>query len=200
MRCNSSNCGGKNMTLKELKERALVSADEIGNEIEYADQLIEAINKVQNKLVVFAKNIYKYEYVLSRKARTRGNHSIDKITLPEDCYELVEVRDEYLNLVKYSKVNNKEVQTPKDGLYQIKYKAFLPNITKDTPDDYEIQIEPIAEACMVAGVASWIAIDNPEIYDVLNNEYNNLLANLSQMPETVGETSNGIERIGGWYW
>ena len=51
------------MTLKELKERALVSADEIGNEIEYADQLVEAINKVQNKLVVFARNKIKYQVV-----------------------------------------------------------------------------------------------------------------------------------------
>ena len=67
-------------------------------------------------------------------------------------------------------------------------------------DDYEIEIDPIAESCMVAGVASWIAIDNPEIYDVLNAEYNNLLANLSQIPETVNEHSNGITRIGGWYW
>ena len=68
-----------------------------------------------------------------------------------------------------------------DGNYILKYKAFLPNITNETEDEFEIEIEPIAEACMVAGVASWIAIDNPEIYDVLNAEYNNLLANLSQI-------------------
>ena len=47
-------------SIKELKERALVSADEIGNEIEYADQLVEAINKVQNKLCVFARNKIRY--------------------------------------------------------------------------------------------------------------------------------------------
>ena len=68
------------MTLKELKERALVSADEIGNELEYADQLVEAINKVQNKLCVFARNKIKYESVVA----------VDNIIeIPEDCYELI---------------------------------------------------------------------------------------------------------------
>lgn len=191
MRCNSSNCGGIDMTLKELKERALVSADEIGNEIEYADQLVEAINKVQNKLVVFARNKIKYE-----KVQAEDN----VIEMPADCYELIEIINGSLTNVNFKKINNHQVQVALDGNYTLKYKAFLPNITKETEDDFEIEIEPIAEPCMVVGVASWIAIDNPEIYDVLNNEYNNLLANLSQIPETVNEHSNGIARIGGWYW
>lgn len=190
------------MTLKELKERALVSADEIGNEMEYADQLVEAINKVQNKLVVFARNKIKYENVSAGRSKNRHNSNTGNnvVTLPNDCYELIEIRDTSLNLVSFTKINNQEVMVPNNGVFQIKYKAFLPNITADTEDEFEIAIEPIAEACMVAGVASWIAIDNPEIYDVLNNEYNNLLANLSQIPETVNEHSNGIARIGGWYW
>jgi hypothetical protein len=179
------------MTLKELKERALVSADEIGNEIEYADQLVEAINKVQNKLCVFARNKIKYE-----KAQAEDN----VIEMPADCYELIEIINGSLANVNFKKINNHQVQVALDGNYTLKYKAFLPNITKETEDEFEIEIEPIAEACMVAGVASWIAIDNPEIYDVLNNEYNNLLANLSQIPETVNEHTNGIARIGGWYW
>ena len=179
------------MTLKELKERALVSADEIGNEVEYADQLVEAINKVQNKLVVFARNKIKYRVVLATD---------NVIEIPEDCYELITVTNKSMIEVSYKKMNNHQIQVAIDSEYILKYKAFLPNITKETEDDYEIEIEPIAESCMVAGVASWIAIDNPEIYDVLNAEYNNLLANLSQIPETVNEHSNGISRIGGWYW
>jgi uncharacterized protein YkvS len=179
------------MTLKDLKERALVSADEIGNEIEYADQLVEAINKVQNKLVVFARNKINYRVVLAED---------NVIEMPEDCYELITITNKSMTEVSYKKMNNHQIQVAIDGEYILKYKAFLPNITKETEDDYEIEIEPIAESCMVAGVASWIAIDNPEIYDVLNAEYNNLLANLSQIPETVNEHSNGISRIGGWYW
>ena len=179
------------MRLQDLKERALISADEIGNEIEYADQLVEAINKVQNKLCVFARNKIKYEPVKAEE---------NVVVLPDDCYELIEIRNSNLANVNFMKINNNQVQVAIDGDYTVKYKAFLPNITKETEDDYEIEIEPIAEACMVAGVASWIAIDNPEIYDVLNHEYNNLLANLSQIPEVVNEHSNGIERIGGWYW
>lgn len=190
------------MTLKELKERALVSADEIGNELEYADQLVEAINKVQNKLCVFARNKIRYMNVASGRSKNRHNSGTGSgiVTLPSDCYELIEIKDNNFNIVSFTKLNNTEIKVPADGIYQIKYKAFLPNVTKETEDDFEIEIEPIAEACMVAGVASWIAIDNPEIYDVLNNEYNNLLANLSQIPETVNEHTNGIARIGGWYW
>lgn len=190
------------MTLKELKERALISADEIGNELEYAEQLVEAINKVQNKLCVFARNKIKYENVVAGRSKNRHNSNAGNtiLSLPHDCYELIEVRDDNFNLVNFVKVSNQEVRVPNNGTFQIKYKAFLPNITTETEDDYVIDIEPIAESCMVAGVAAWIAIDNPEIYDVLNNEYNNLLANLSQIPETVSEISNGIERIGGWYW
>ena len=179
------------MRLKDLIERALVSADEIGNEAEYREQLVEAINKVQNKLCVFARNKIKYQSIKAED---------NVIVLPNDCYELIDVINSNLNSVRFMKLNNNQIQVAMDGNYTIKYKAFLPNITLDTEEDYEIDIEPIAEPCMVAGVASWIAIDNPEIYDVLNNEYNNLLANLSQIPETVSEISNGIERIGGWYW
>lgn len=179
------------MKLGDLKERALVSADEIGNEIEYADQLVEAINKVQNKLVVFARNKINYRVVLAED---------NVIEMPEDCYELISLTTKSLVDVSYKKINNHQIQVGIDGSYILKYKAFLPNITKETEDDFEIEIDPIAESCMVAGVASWIAIDNPEIYDVLNNEYNNLLANLSQIPETVNEHTNGMARIGGWYW
>lgn len=190
------------LTLKELKERALISADEIGNEIEYADQLVEAINKVQNKLCVFARNKIKYTNLPTGRSKNRHNTGAGSgiITLPSDCYELLEIKDSNFNIVSFAKLNNEEVRLPSDGTYQLKYKAFLPNITKETEDDFEIEIEPIAEACMVAGVAAWIAIDNPEIYDVLTSEYNNLLMNLSQIPEAVNEHSNGISRIGGWYW
>lgn len=179
------------MKLNDLIKRALVSADEIGNEAEYQDQLIEAINKVQNKLVVFARNKIKYEKVTAEE---------NVIVLPDDCFELIEIKNDRLKNVNFVKMNNKQVQVPIDGDYTMKYKAYLPNVTADSGEDFEIDIEPIAESCMVAGVASWIAIDNPEIYDVLNNEYNNLLANLSQMPEIVNESGNAIARVEGWYW
>ena len=179
------------MKLNDLIKRALVSADEIGNEAEYQDQLIEAINKVQNKLVVFARNKIKYETITAEE---------NVIVLPDDCFELIEIKNDRLKNVNFVKMNNKQVQVAIDGDYTIKYKAFLPNVTADSGEDFEIDIEPIAESCMVAGVASWIAIDNPEIYDVLNNEYNNLLANLSQMPETISENQTGIARVEGWYW
>jgi hypothetical protein len=179
------------MKLKDLFARALVTADEIGNEAEYREQLIEAINKVQNKLVVFARNKIKYKPVVAED---------NVIELPSDCYELIGILNSNMKSVNYGKMNNKQVQVAIDGNYIAKYKAFLPKVTDETLEDFEIEVEPIAEECLVTGVASWIAIDNPEIYDVLNNEYNNLLANLSQIPETVNENQNTVARVEGWYW
>lgn len=179
------------MKLKDLKERALITADEEGNEIEYNTQLIEAINKVQNKLVVFARNKIKYVNITAVEGT---------IELPEDCFELMEVKCG-LTLANYVKINNNKIKVADDNTYTLKYKAFLPNVTESTLDDFEIEIDSIAETCLVVGVASWIAIDNPELYDVLVAEYNTLLANLSELSETVSENTNGmVERVGGWYW
>ena len=180
------------MKLKELKDRALITADEEGNEIEYNTQLIEAINKVQNKLVVFARNKIKY-----------ANLAADEegiIELPKDCFELMEVKCG-LTPVSYVKIDNSKIKVTNEMAYTLKYKAFLPDVTESTLDDFEIEIDGIAEACLVVGVASWIGIDNPELYDVLVAEYNTLLANLSELSETVNENTNGmVERVGGWYW
>ena len=186
------------MKLNDLIKRALVTADEIGNEAEYKEQLVEAINKVQNKLVVFARNKIKYEKVVAE-----GN----VITLPKDCYELLSVSYGDIDSShfgecngKYVKLNNNQVKVSIDGEYTVRYKAFLPTITEDSGDEFEVEIDAIAEECLVTGVASWIAVDNPELYGVLVNEYNNLLANLSQMPETVNEVGTEVVRVGGWYW
>ena len=186
------------MKLNELIKRALVTAEEIGNEAEYREQLIEAINKVQNKLVVFARNKIKYEKVVAED---------NVITLPNDCYELISVSYGDINSEhfgecngKYAKINNNKVKVSMDGDYIVRYKAFLPKVTTDTLEDFEIEIDPIVEECMVVGVASWIAVDNPELYGILVNEYNNLLANLSQIPETVNETGTEVIRVEGWYW
>jgi hypothetical protein len=183
--------GGMKMKLNDLIKRALVTADEIGNEAEYKEQLVEAINKVQNKLVVFARNKIKYEKVVAED---------NVITLPNDCYELIEVKNSNLQNANFVKMNNNQIQVAIDGEYLTKYKAFLPKVTTDALEDFEIEIDPIAEECMVVGVASWIAVDNPELYGVLVNEYNNLLANLSQIPEAVNETGTEVVRVGGWYW
>jgi hypothetical protein len=114
--------------------------------------------------------------------------------------ELIEVKNSNLQNANFVKMNNNQIQVAIDGEYLTKYKAFLPKVTADTLEDFEIEIDPIAEECMVVGVASWIAVDNPELYGVLVNEYNNLLANLSQIPEAVNETGTEVVRVGGWYW
>lgn len=142
-------------------------------------------------MVLFAKNKIKYEHVIAEE---------NVIILPDDCYELLEVKTSDLHNAKFFKMNNKQVQVAIDGDYIIKYKAFLPTITEKSGEEFEVEVDPIAEECLVTGVAAWIAVDNPEIYSVLINEYNNLLANLSQMTETVNEIGTEVVRAEGWYW
>ena len=173
------------------------------------------MTKIISFLFVF---IFSFSTIACSKVQVTGEQILDATTINE-YFDQIEIKDAFSYKFKVTyrmehKTTEEEqeesytasgvVNMNEEGVlsaeYQIKYKAFLPNITKETEDDFEIEIDPIAESCMVAGVASWIAIDNPEIYDVLNNEYNNLLANLSQIPETVNEHTNGIARIGGWYW
>ena len=142
-------------------------------------------------MVLFAKNKIKYEHVIAEE---------NVIILPDDCYELLEVKTSDLHNAKFFKMNNKQVQVAIDGDYIIKYKAFLPTITEKSGEDFEVEVDPIAEECLVTGVAAWIAVDNPAIYSVLINAYNNLLANLSQMTETVNEIGTEVVRTEGWYW
>ena len=130
-----------------------------------------------------------------------------KIKTNEDGKQLVSARELYeglgykLSLGNFTHWIEKQLKDV-DAIESVDFTRFVfknegnnANVT-----DYIITTDTAKEICMVVGVASWIAVDNPEIYDVLNNEYNNLLANLSQIPETVNEHTNGIARIGGWYW
>ena len=180
------------ITWQEVKERALIKADEQGNEIEYKDLLIDGANSVIKKIISFAKNNIKYIDIESK------NRIIE---MPSDIFQFMELKDENLRVVKFTKLDNSRISVNNDGKYQLKYKSFLPKITEETSDDYIIPIEEVAEECLIVGIAASITVDNPEYYDVLANEYNNLLSNLSMLPETIDEYGSGeIYRAEGWYY
>ena len=180
------------MTLKELKNRALIKADEVANAELYEDIIIDAINSVGDKIVAFARPRVKYIEVESNNKR---------ITMPSDMIVLNEVQNMDGNIVRYRKIDNRTIEVSTDGLYRLNYNAIFPNITKETEDNEVIDIEEVCEDCLITGVASVIAIDDIEKYDILANEYNNLLANLSQLDEPVQDLNNQkVSRVGGWYW
>ena len=180
------------ITWQEVKERALIKADEQGNEIEYKDLLIDGVNSVLKKIVSFAKNNIKYIEVESKDGI---------IEMPSDIFQFMELKDKDLREVNFQKVDNIRIRVNGDGKYQLKYKSFLPKITEETENEYVIEIEEVAEECLIYGVATSITVDNAEYYDVLANEYNNLLSNLSMLGESIDEYGRGaIYRIEGWYY
>lgn len=180
------------ITWQKVKERALIKAGEKGNENDYIEELIDGVNSVLKKIVSFAKNNIKYIEIESKNGI---------IEMPSDIFEFMELKDEDLRVVRFEKIDNVRIRVNGDGKFQLKYKSFLDEITEATEDDYIIQIEEVAKECLIVGVATEISIDNPEYYDILANEYNNLLSNLSMLGETIDEYGKGaIYREEGWYY
>ena len=179
------------MTIKKVIEEALSLADEMENESEYREKIIRAINHVQAKISKFAKQIKKYANV----------STVQKILiLPIDFLRLISIEDEAGNFINYRQIDNNKLILEKDGNYKICYSKLLDDFdVKEVKDTDEIQIEDIAKECLIYGVAAEICIDNEDLYPVLQNEYNNLLANL-ELAVDIPDCGSSISHIEGmWY-
>ena len=179
------------MNIKYVIDEVLSLADEEGNESEYKTKIIRAINHVQAKISKFAKPIRKY-------VELETENKI--ITLPEDFLSLVNVKslsDEYMS---YTEFDVNKIKLNNDGVYRICYNSILKDF--EIYDDIEIdttQKIQIAEQCLIYGVAAEISMDNEELYPILQNEYNNLLANL-EMAVDIPSSGSTISHIKwGWY-
>ena len=180
------------MTIQYVIDEALSLADEEGNVDEYKNKIIRAINHVQAKISKFAKPIKKY---INLETKNKI------ITFPKDFFSLVDVKtlnDEY---VIYSEFDRNKIKLNTDGTYRVCYNAILSDfiIEDDFDTEQEIMIEDIANQCLIYGVAAEISMDNEELYPILQNEYNNLLANLES---SINIPSSGslISHIEGmWY-
>ena len=178
------------MNIKYVVDEALSLADEIGNEEEYREKIIRAVNHVQAKISKFAKQIKTYVNI----------QSIDKvITLPDDLLTLVSVEDTSGNFVAYKQVDVNKIEVNHEDNYRICYNKILPDFDVNAKDEEEILIEKIAEQCLVYGVAAEISMDNEDLYPILQNEYNNLLANL-EIAVDIPSSGSSISHIEGmWY-
>ena len=179
------------MTIKDVIAEALSLADAVGDETEYKEKIIRAINHVQAKISKFAKQIKKY-IDLSTYERI--------ITLPDDFLTLISVEDETGNFVTYRQIDTNKILLNNDGIYKICYSKILDNFEiESVQESDELQIEEIARECLVYGVAAEISMDNEELYPILQNEYNNLLANL-ELSVDIPENGSSISHIEGmWY-
>ena len=182
------------MTIQYVIDEALSLADEVGNEADYKEKIVRAINHVQAKISKFAKPIKKYVNLETE----------DRVmTMPEDFLSLVEVTDANGDLLVYDKIDTNKIKLESDGTYRVCYNTLLkdiiiePNSEIDTTQ--EIGIEPIAEQCLIYGVAAEICMDNEELYPMLQNEYNNLLVNLGVVVD-IPNTGSSFSHIKGWWY
>lgn len=178
------------MNIKYVVGEALSLADEVGNEEEYREKIIRAINHVQAKISKFAKQIKTYINI----------QSIDRvITLPDDLLTLVSVEDTSGNFVSYKQIYVNKIEVNHEDNYRVCYSKILPDFDVNAKDNEEIMIEKIAEQCLIYGVAAEISMDNEDIYPILQNEYNNLLANL-EIAVDIPSSGSSISHIEGmWY-
>lgn len=180
------------MTIQYVIDEALSLADEVGNEAEYKEKIIRAINHVQAKISKFAKPIKKY-------INLETNNKI--ITFPKDFLSLVNVKNQNDEHVLYTEYDRNKIKVNGDGTYRVCYNAILSDfiIEDDLDLEEEIMIEDIANQCLIYGVAAEICMDNEELYPILQNEYNNLLANL-ELAINIPTSGSVISHIEGmWY-
>lgn len=179
------------MTIRDVIDEALSLIDEAENEVDYRERIIRAINHVQAKISKFAKQIKKY-------VELSTNEKV--ITLPADFLRLISVEDEAGNFISYRQIDTNKLLFDEEGIYKICYSKILDNFdAKSVQDSEELQIEEVARECLVYGVAAEISMDNEDIYPILQNEYNNLLANL-ELAVDIPESGNSISHIEGmWY-
>lgn len=182
------------MTIQYVIDEALSLADEVGNESEYKEKIVRAINHVQAKISKFAKPIKKY-------VNLETENQI--LTMPDDFLSLVEITDANGDLLIYERIDTNKIKMQSEGTYRVCYNTLLndfiiePNADIDTTQ--EIMIEPVAGQCLIYGVAAEISMDNEELYPILQNEYNNLLVNLGVMTD-ITNTGTSFSHVKGWWY
>lgn len=179
------------MTIRKVIDEVLSLIDETDNETEYRERIIRAINHVQAKISKFAKPIKKY-VDLSTEERV--------LTLPADFLRLISVEDTAGNFIDYRQIDNNKLLLDVEGVYKLCYFKILDDFDAKTVKDSEVlQIENVAKECLVYGVAAEVSMDNEDLYPMLQNEYNNLLANL-ELSVDIPESGSSISHIEGmWY-
>lgn len=182
------------MKIQYVIDEALSLADEVGNEADYKEKIVRAINHVQAKISKFAKPIKKYVSL-----ETENN----VITMPDDFLSLVEITDANGDLLVYEQVDVNKIKLESNGTYRVCYNTLLKDFAIETNSDIDVEqeigIEPIAEQCLIYGVAAEICMDNEELYPILQNEYNNLLVNLGVAVE-IPNVGSSFSHIKGWWY
>lgn len=172
------------MTILEVVSKIMVNLDEVtssvltANAYEYIDKIYPLIDTIQTEIATIVKPIKKYELALSSNKR---------ITLPSNCFEFLKLFDGNMKPVSYIIYDGKIMLTDStldDGTYMMHFNKYPNTINSSTPDSYELEIDRDCQEALVFGVCAGLTInDEPELYNVYSERYNNLLANIQQRME-----------------
>lgn len=166
------------MTVIDVVGKVMVIMDEVtstnltANSADYINKIYPLIDTVQREIAT-VKPIKKYLTLDS------VNKRIDE---PADCYEFLKVYDTDMTPINFLHYNKKifMIDADEDGTFTLYYNKYPEKIDGSTVDGYELEIDKECQEALVYGVAAGLSInDEPELYEIYNEQYNTMLAKIS---------------------
>lgn len=175
------------MTLEENKKMALALIEEYSPTSSYLtdDPDIQTNINVLYNLVYFRLSEL-YGIVESVELNVPQGQSYVEMSLPSNMSKMKELYAVDINNVpqddkEFYRLGKDKIfiRNPKGYKYQLEYYKYPSQITEDTADDFELEIELKAQMILPYGVASSILINDPSAnYSAFEAKYQNELVNL----------------------
>lgn len=149
------------------------------------------------------QNIGMYAYDFAKTTDIPQYRAYNIYPLPVDCMELRNIKtgqypSQYINIKDfYIEGNNILINSFADGNLVLNYYKYPTTITKDTPEETELEVSIDAQELIPLYVAAHVYLeDNPTIGTTLLNEYQNKFNNLFMVDINKSQTSI----TNGWCW
>lgn len=181
------------MTIYDVKVKVLAMLDEIDSSTllqnigDYINKMYPIIDSVQKELAFMVCPVKRFAVVTAEDG---------ELTFPSDLYELTKLTDANGNTITLNYKSNKELRNVPDGLYSIEYNGIPATITADVSDDYALEIDEEGCEALIYGVCAGICInDEPELYAIYVNKYNESKQNIVQRKQshTFVTVSGGLD-------
>jgi len=160
------------MTWEDIFKKVIVALDEAESTIlqtnmtDYNNKIYECADSCQRELAVFVSPIVRRKMIEC----TGG-----KITLSDDCYEVIHLIDEDDRKISFEDNGDRTI-TVEDGDYIMKYNAYPKRITEATSLTEKPEINEEAQEALVYGICAGLCInDEPELYSTYMARYNGLI-------------------------
>lgn len=182
------------MTILTVKEKVMAWLDEIDS-----SRLLANINDYINKMGTIIDSVQKEIAFLVCPIKKTATVTAEngELILPADLYEITKIfnAETGQNLpVQYK--SNRIITGVPEGDYTVRYNAIPKEVTKDTADDYELEIDEEGCEALIYGVCALICInDEPDLYAIYKNNYNVACQNITQRraTHTFVTVSGGID-------